>query len=64
MADVFESIAAEIIGTMILGSALAVENGVEDSLKFVCFPLVVHAFDIIVSAIGILSVRPKENEVC
>lgn len=54
-ADVFESVAAEIIGAMILGSTLATESGMEqtNAAKFLFFPLVVHAMDIIVSSIGI-----------
>jgi H+-translocating diphosphatase len=54
-ADVFESVAAEIIGAMILGSTLADEAGMDSyyAAKFVFFPLVVHAMDIIVSSIGI-----------
>eukprot|EP00797_Seminavis_robusta_P005924 Sro1398_g269320.1 energized membrane proton pump 3 (719) ;mRNA; f:27891-30144 len=54
-ADVFESVAAEIIGAMILGSTLANESGMDSyhATKFVFFPLVVHAMDIIVSSIGI-----------
>lgn len=54
-ADVFESVAAEIIGAMILGSTLADEAnfGSTQAAKFVFFPLVVHAMDIIVSSIGI-----------
>jgi inorganic pyrophosphatase len=52
---VFESVAAEIIGSMILGSTLATETGMQTTLacKFLFFPLVVHAMDIIVSSIGI-----------
>jgi len=54
-ADVFESVAAEIIGAMILGSTLAKEAGFGADVcsKFLFFPLVVHAMDIIVSSIGI-----------
>jgi inorganic pyrophosphatase len=54
-ADVFESVAAEIIGAMILGSTLANEAKMDDyqAAKFVFFPLVVHAMDIFVSSIGI-----------
>jgi H(+)-translocating pyrophosphatase len=54
-ADVFESVAAEIIGAMILGSTLADEVGMskEVATKFIFFPLIVHAMDIIVSSIGI-----------
>jgi H(+)-translocating pyrophosphatase len=54
-ADVFESVAAEIIGAMILGSTLADEAkmGHTHATKFVFFPLVVHAMDIMVSSLGI-----------
>jgi len=54
-ADVFESVAAEIIGAMILGSTLATEANMDDDgiIKFLFFPLVVHAMDIVVSSIGI-----------
>eukprot|EP00594_Rhizosolenia_setigera_P006224 CAMPEP_0178940788 /NCGR_PEP_ID=MMETSP0789-20121207/1017_1 /TAXON_ID=3005 /ORGANISM="Rhizosolenia setigera, Strain CCMP 1694" /LENGTH=826 /DNA_ID=CAMNT_0020619893 /DNA_START=57 /DNA_END=2537 /DNA_ORIENTATION=+ len=54
-ADVFESVAAEIIGAMILGCTLSKEARMSDStgLGFLFFPLVVHAMDILVSSIGI-----------
>lgn len=54
-ADVFESVAAEIIGAMILGSTLASEAQLSSEVgsKFVLFPLLVHAMDIVVSSIGI-----------
>jgi H+-translocating diphosphatase len=54
-ADVFESVAAEIIGAMILGSTLATESSMakEEAVRFVFFPLVVHAMDILVSSVGI-----------
>ena len=54
-ADVFESVAAEIIGAMILGSSLSNESKMDPSVatKFLFFPLIVHAMDIIVSSIGI-----------
>ena len=57
-ADVFESVAAEIIGAMILGSTLAKEASFDEATatKFLLFPLVVHAMDIIVSSLGIYSV--------
>jgi H+-translocating diphosphatase len=55
-ADIFESIAAEIIGAMILGGTLAKEAHIEDASSFVFFPLMIHAFDIIVSSVGILVV--------
>lgn len=55
-ADIFESVAAEIIGAMILGGTLAKEGGIESPAAFIFFPVVVHAFDIIVSSAGILAV--------
>jgi len=62
MADVFESIAAEIIGTMILGGSLAEQASVPDPQMFIFFPLIIHALDLVVSAIGILWVSPKSGE--
>lgn len=60
-ADVFESVAAEIIGAMILGSSLAGEAQFSKDVgsKFVLFPLLVHAMDIVVSSIGIYFVGGK-----
>lgn len=50
-----QSVAAEIIGAMILGSTLAGEAEFSQAVgsKFVMFPLLVHAMDIVVSSIGI-----------
>ncbi|CAM9975596.1 unnamed protein product [Ectocarpus fasciculatus] len=56
-ADIFESVAAEIIGAMILGATLAKEEGLEVPIKYVLFPLCVHAVDIVVSSIGVLTLR-------
>jgi H+-translocating diphosphatase len=58
-ADVFESVSAEIIGAMILGGVLSHECDIENASRFIFFPVVVHAFNIIVSAVGILSVTEK-----
>lgn len=62
-ADVFESVAAEIIGAMILGSTLATEAGLPDgeTSKFILFPLLVHGMDILVSSIGIMYVGGLES---
>ena len=57
-ADLFESIAAEIIAAMILGGALAKKAGLDDASGFILFPLVVHATDLAVSAAGIASIDP------
>ncbi|MBI4199623.1 MAG: sodium-translocating pyrophosphatase [Chloroflexi bacterium] len=58
-ADLFESTAAENIGAMILGVAIyAVTNKVE----WVLFPLVVRAFGLIATGVGVLSVRGSDKE--
>jgi K(+)-stimulated pyrophosphate-energized sodium pump len=55
-ADLFESSAAENIGTMILGVALFQATGI---IGWILFPLVLGAFGIIASAIGLLYIRPS-----
>merc|ERR1719217_1341045 len=60
-ADLFESIAAEVISAMILGGTLARKSSLENSAGFVLFPLVVHSMDLIVSAIGFMAIRPTAN---
>ena len=57
-ADLFESIAAENIGAMILGVVLYQAFGVAGIL----FPLVVGAAGIMASIVGIMSVRTNETE--
>ena len=61
-ADLFESVAAEIIGAMILGGVLAKESKMTNPLPFIIFPVMIHAFDIIVSSIGILTVRSISSD--
>ncbi|KAG4400118.1 hypothetical protein GLYMA_07G001500v4 [Glycine max] len=56
-ADLFESIAAEIISAMILGGTMAQRCKIADPSGFILFPLVVHSFDLIVSSAGIFSIR-------
>ncbi|KAJ3688882.1 hypothetical protein LUZ61_018046 [Rhynchospora tenuis] len=56
-ADLFESIAAEIISAMILGGTMAQKCKIDDPSGFILFPLVVHSFDLVVSSVGILSIR-------
>jgi K(+)-stimulated pyrophosphate-energized sodium pump len=56
-ADLFESTAAENIGAMILGVGLFPYFGV----KGILFPLVVRAFGLIASIIGVLMVRTRED---
>ncbi len=58
-ADLFESTAAENIGAMILGIVAYVATG---NIAWILFPLVVRAFGLIASMIGIFVVRAKENE--
>jgi len=58
-ADLFESTAAENIGAMILGITLYLATG---NAAWVLFPLVVRAFGIIASIVGIMFVRGKDNE--
>ncbi len=53
-ADLFESTAAENIGTMILGATLYQATG---NVGWMLFPLVLGAFGLLASAIGVLSVR-------
>jgi K(+)-stimulated pyrophosphate-energized sodium pump len=58
-ADLFESTAAENIGAMILGVVLYNYFGI----KGIFFPLVVRAFGLIASIIGVMMVRTRdENE--
>jgi len=64
MADVFESIAAEIIGTMIHAGVLLNASGADDMHGYIFFPLVVHAFDLIVSTVGVMSVRAASDAEC
>jgi K(+)-stimulated pyrophosphate-energized sodium pump len=58
-ADLFESTAAENIGAMILGIVAYVATG---NIAWILFPLVVRAFGLIASMIGVSIVRAKENE--
>jgi len=58
-ADLFESTAAENIGAMILGVAIW---KVTNNPVWVFFPLVVRAFGLIASGVGILTVRAREGE--
>jgi H(+)-translocating pyrophosphatase len=57
-ADLFESIAAEIISAMILGGTMATQAGIEGT-GFVMFPLVIHAFDLVVSSFGYFMVSNR-----
>ncbi|HLC64809.1 MAG TPA: sodium-translocating pyrophosphatase [Candidatus Nanoarchaeia archaeon] len=57
-ADLFESTAAENIGAMILGVALFPTFG----LNGILFPLVVRAFGLVASIVGVLSCRMKSEK--
>ncbi len=57
-ADLFESTAAEVVGAMILGVALATVSGNDN---WIIFPLVITAFGLLASLIGVLVVRPNER---
>jgi len=57
-ADLFESTAAENIGAMIIGVALFPVFGINGIL----FPLVIRAFGLIASIIGVMTVKCKEDE--
>jgi len=58
-ADLFESTAAENIGAMILGITIYAITG---NVAWILFPLVVRAFGIIASMVGILCVRIRGDE--
>ncbi len=55
-ADLFESTAAENIGAMILGVALYLAT---KNIGWILFPLVVRAFGLIASGLGLLWIRPS-----
>lgn len=58
-ADLFESIAAEVISAMILGGTMAKQARLPSATGFIIFPLVVHTLDLVVSAAGIMSISAK-----
>jgi K(+)-stimulated pyrophosphate-energized sodium pump len=61
-ADIFESTAAEIIGSMVIGTAvIAAAGGLGLSLNWVFLPLVIMAFGLIASLVGIFIVRMKDE---
>jgi K(+)-stimulated pyrophosphate-energized sodium pump len=67
-ADIFESMAAENIGAMIIASALYVTNQATFEsagigiLGVLLFPLIVNAFGMIASLVGVLIVKTDGNE--
>jgi H(+)-translocating pyrophosphatase len=69
-ADLFESLSAEILAAMILGGKLIHDLGTdlgplgrEKKMDYMLFPLVVHVADMIVSFVGVMSVRTTGSEV-
>ena len=58
-ADLFESTAAENIGAMILG---IIVYAMTKNPAWIVFPLVVRAFGLIASMVGVLVVKAKEGE--
>ncbi|MBI2872766.1 MAG: sodium-translocating pyrophosphatase [Chloroflexi bacterium] len=58
-ADLFESTAAENIGAMILGVALYLAT---KQIEWILFPLVIRAFGLIATGVGIISVRGSDKE--
>ena len=61
-ADLFESIAGEIIAAMILGGSLSkrIDKGCTEG--FILFPLAVHAMDLVVSGIGVLCTEAPKGK--
>eukprot|EP00210_Caulerpa_lentillifera_P004698 g4482.t1 len=60
-ADLFESIAAEIISAMILGATLIHKAKLPESSGFILFPLVIHTMDLVVSGAGIMSIHGRSS---
>lgn len=61
-ADLFESSVAEMIGAMILGAAMFTAAGGDPNgreVGFLFFPLVLAAFGLLASLVGVLAVRPS-----
>jgi K(+)-stimulated pyrophosphate-energized sodium pump len=58
-ADLFESTAAENIGAMILGAAIF---GLTGRIEWVFFPLVVRAFGLLASLVGIMIVKLRNED--
>ena len=58
-ADLFESTAAENIGAMILGAAI---YGITGRIEWVFFPLVVRAFGLLASLVGIMIVKLRNED--
>jgi vacuolar-type H(+)-translocating pyrophosphatase len=61
-ADIFESTAAEIIGAMVIGTAVIATASSTLSLNWVFLPLILMSFGLIASLIGIFVVRMKNED--
>ncbi len=48
---------APTVGTMILGASLAQAAHIQDPEPYLFFPLIIHAFDLVVSSVGILAMQ-------
>ncbi|NIN52501.1 MAG: sodium-translocating pyrophosphatase [Nitrososphaeria archaeon] len=58
-ADLFESISAENIGSMIIGGGLFMAT---QNMFFLLYPIIARAIGLIATIFGAMAVRPKENE--
>eukprot|EP01139_Manchomonas_bermudensis_P024546 Amastigsp_a842912_29.p1 type:complete len:826 gc:universal Amastigsp_a842912_29:98-2575(+) len=57
-ADLFESISAEIVGSMIIAASLTESAAIGDrTVAFMFFPLVIHALDLVISTVAFMLVR-------
>eukprot|EP00759_Apiculatamorpha_spiralis_P024309 PhF_6_TR27875/c0_g1_i1/m.40785 len=61
-ADLFESITGEIIGAMILGASLAEAAGLERVTAFMFYPLLIHAFDLVISSIAVMMLDTRTSK--
>ncbi|CAE7276392.1 AVPL2 [Symbiodinium natans] len=61
-ADLFESIAGEILAAMILGGTLSQQLPPDARSGYVLFPLAIHAMDLIVSGIGIMMTEAPKGK--
>lgn len=60
-ADLFESIAGEILAAMILGGGLSKNLPADVQSGYVLFPLAIHAMDLVVSGVGVMMTETPRN---
>jgi len=60
-ADLFESIAGEILAAMILGGGLSKKLPADVQSGYTLFPLAIHAMDLVVSGVGIMMTECPKN---